>query len=125
MSKVGILLISHSKQIVDGLYELIRQVEKEVIVACAGGTEDGRIGTSLEKIQQAIAEANSEAGVLMFYDLGSAKMNGELAVELSGVSDVYLVDAPLIEGSYIAAVEAGLGKQAVAIKEEIESYYLR
>ncbi|MGM7637382.1 dihydroxyacetone kinase phosphoryl donor subunit DhaM [Bacillus sp. Hm123] len=125
MSKVGIVLISHSKQIVDGLYELIRQVEKEVVVACAGGTEDGRIGTSLEKIQQAIAEANSEAGVLMFYDLGSAKMNGELAVELSGVSNVYLVDAPLIEGSYIAAVEAGLGKRAVAIKEEIESYYLR
>ncbi|WP_338754212.1 dihydroxyacetone kinase phosphoryl donor subunit DhaM [Bacillus sp. FJAT-52991] len=123
MSKVGIVLISHSKQIVDGLYELIRQVEKEVVIACAGGTEDGRIGTSLEKIKRAIQEANSEAGVLMFYDLGSAKMNGELVVEFSDVSDVYLVDAPLIEGSYIAAVEAGLGKQAVAIKEEIESYY--
>ncbi|KIL49390.1 dihydroxyacetone kinase phosphoryl donor subunit DhaM [Jeotgalibacillus soli] len=123
MSAVGIVLISHSDKIAEGLYELLRQVEQNVAIELAGGTDEGGIGTSLDKILQAIEKADSGEGVLLFYDLGSAKMNAELAIELAGKDNAYLVEAPLIEGAYIGTVEAGIGKRLHDIIEGIQKQF--
>ncbi|GGP07838.1 hypothetical protein GCM10011346_05540 [Oceanobacillus neutriphilus] len=48
-------------------------------------------------------------GVLLFYDIDSAKMNAEIEIEMSK-SNGKLIDGSLVESSYIAAVEAGVGK---------------
>ena len=93
-----------------------------VAVGLAGGTEEGEIGTSLEKIQQAIEEVYSEKGVLIFYDLGSAKMNAEMAVELSAYENVKLVEAPILEGAFIAAVESGMGKSIEEIQHSAKNW---
>jgi len=43
---VGLVLVSHSGTLVDGLREMVAQVAgDDVPVATAGGTEDGRLGT--------------------------------------------------------------------------------
>ncbi|MDC3416636.1 dihydroxyacetone kinase phosphoryl donor subunit DhaM [Aquibacillus salsiterrae] len=111
MSSVGIVLISHSSKIVDGVYDLISQVMTDVPISVAGGTNDGEIGTSIDKILAAIEEVYNEKGVLLLYDLGSAMMNAELAVELSGYENIIVGEnVPLVEGGYVAAVESSMGK---------------
>jgi phosphoenolpyruvate---glycerone phosphotransferase subunit DhaM len=110
MSNVGMVLISHSEKIADGLKDLVTQVIQNVNIEAAGGTDDGEIGTSIEKIQQAIEKVYSEKGVIILFDLGSSVMNAELAIELSGYDDIKIADAPIVEGGYVAAVESSMGK---------------
>jgi phosphoenolpyruvate---glycerone phosphotransferase subunit DhaM len=119
VSYVGIVLISHSAKIAEGTKELIRQVMKDIPLETAGGTDENEIGTSIEKISAAIDQANQGMGVLLFYDLGSAKMNAEMAIELAERDDVKLVEAPIVEGSYVAAVESGMGKQLADVYDAV------
>lgn len=123
MSHVGIVIISHSEQVAEGIREIIRQVVEEVPVETAGGTDDGDIGTSLDKIMNAIERADQNSGVLLFYDLGSAKMNAEIAMEMSNNENIFLVEAPILEGAYIAAVEASIGKNVEEIIESINESF--
>lgn len=123
MEYVGIVLISHSKKVAEGVKEIIQQVIRDVPVETAGGTDDGEIGTSIEKINRAIDRAYSSKGVLLFYDLGSAKMNAELAIELAKKEKIELVEAPLVEGSYVAAVESSIGKDLETIIETINKEF--
>lgn len=121
MDKVAIVLISHSAKVVEGVADIIRQMVPNVSVGLAGGTADEGIGTSIEKIQAAIEEVYNDQGVLLFYDIGSAKMNAELAIELSGYDHVVVVEAPLLEGAFVAAVEAGMGKALEEVREAAEN----
>ncbi|MED4985204.1 dihydroxyacetone kinase, partial [Geobacillus stearothermophilus] len=67
--------------------------------------------TNAFRIKEAIESVYSEKGVVILFDLGSALMNAELAIEMLEKTDhIAIADAPLVEGAYIAAVEAGLGK---------------
>lgn len=123
MSNVGIVLISHSAKVVEGIKDIITQMVTNVSVELAGGTDDNSIGTSIDKIQQAIAKAQNEKGVLLFYDIGSAKMNAELAVEILGHNNVRVVNAPLLEGAFVAAVESGMGKSIEEIQSATEDVF--
>ena len=52
---MGLVLISHSGTLVDGLREMVAQVAgDDVAVGIAGGTEDGRLGTSAPRIAAAL-----------------------------------------------------------------------
>jgi|SRR5690625_300028 len=123
MDYVGIVLVSHSAKVAEGIKEIIRQVIHDVPIEVAGGTDDGAIGTSVDKISQAVTRAYSNKGVLLFYDLGSAKMNAELAIEFAEKENIKLVEAPLLEGSYVAAVESSTGKNMETIINNIHDYY--
>ncbi|MGY3750610.1 dihydroxyacetone kinase phosphoryl donor subunit DhaM [Vagococcus acidifermentans] len=105
---LGIILVSHVADIPIGLHKLLKEVAADVPITLAGGTEDNRVGTSLEKIQQALVD-NPADDILAFYDLGSAKMNLEMAIEFSDKS-VHLFDTAFIEGAYTAAalIQAGV-----------------
>ncbi|WP_019153553.1 dihydroxyacetone kinase phosphoryl donor subunit DhaM [Robertmurraya massiliosenegalensis] len=120
MSNVGIVLISHSSKVVAGIKEIIQQVVHNVPLEIAGGTDDDEIGTSVEKINNAITQSYSEKGVLLFYDLGSARMNAELAIELCGYENIKVANAPLIEGAYVAAVESSIGKSLTEIEQSLQ-----
>ena len=102
MSKsTGILLVSHVNEIVEGLVQLTAQAAGDVTIKAAGGTDDNELGTSFDKITKAL-ESFEEETVLAFYDLGSAKMNLEMAMETSD-KDVHLYDTALVESAYTAA----------------------
>ncbi|RVU70672.1 MULTISPECIES: dihydroxyacetone kinase phosphoryl donor subunit DhaM [Lactobacillus] len=109
----GLTIVSHVPEIAEGLPKLLKQVAKDVPMTTAGGTNDGEIGTSMEKIMKAF-EDNAANEILAFYDLGSAKMNLEMAMEMS-TKKVHLYDTALIEGVYTAAslLQAGVGLDEV------------
>ncbi len=107
---VSLVLVSHSHELVHGLKKLLEQVQPDVAIAVAGGTDENDIGTSALKIKDAIESVYSEDGVALLFDLGSARLNAEMAVEmLDGNANVTICDAPLVEGAYAAVVQAGIG----------------
>lgn len=125
---VGIVVISHSSKIAEGVVEMALQMAPEVPMIAAGGTSDGRIGTDVEKISEAIKKVYSEDGVLILFDLGSAYMNAEMAMDfLIGEVDadkIELVDCALIEGGITAAVESSIGSNRETIKETLKPLVL-
>lgn len=118
-NQTGIVIVSHSDKVANGIKDLLKEVSENIKVEAAGGTAAGGIGTSLDKIAEAIANVSSQKGVVVFYDLGSAKMNAELVIELNQWENVFVIDAPLVEGAYVAAVKASIGKTADEIKREM------
>jgi dihydroxyacetone kinase phosphotransfer subunit len=101
--------------VVDGLRDMVNQVAGEdVAVGIAGGTEDGRLGTSAPRIEAALSSvlAGTPDGVVVLFDLGSAALSLELALESLDSIDrdrVVVSEAPLVEGAILAAVQASIG----------------
>jgi PTS hybrid protein len=81
----------------------------EVTVEAAGGTDDGRFGTSYQRIEAAISAADHGRGVIILADLGSAVLTARTVLDDHPRDDVLLVDAPLVEGAVAAAVLAATG----------------
>lgn len=107
---VNLLVVSHSAQLAAGVKEFVGQVAgDQVKIAAAGGMDDGSIGTSVDRILAGLHEVESADGVLVLVDLGSAVLSVETALELYTVGPALISDAPLVEGAYLAAVEAASG----------------
>jgi PTS hybrid protein len=118
---VSIVVVSHSAKIADGAVELAAQMAPDVVLLPAGGTDDGRIGTSLEKVLAALERAGGD-GAVVLTDLGSAVMTAESALEfLENPEGVLLADAPLVEGLVAAAVAAQGGADVQAVKRAAEA----
>jgi multiphosphoryl transfer protein len=121
---VGLVIVSHSRQLAEGVAELAREMGgPQVRIATAGGTEapGAPLGTDAFRVMNAIESVYSEAGVLVLMDLGSAVMNAELALELlppEHREHVRLCSAPLVEGAVVAAVQARLGTTLEGVAEE-------
>ncbi|MEA2381657.1 MAG: multiphosphoryl transfer protein [Solirubrobacteraceae bacterium] len=118
---VGLVIVSHSAKLAEGVVELAREMGGEdVTIEAAGGMADppGAIGTDAMVVMEAIVRASSPDGVLVLMDLGSAVMSAEMAVEMVGddVRTMLVADAPLVEGAVAAAATArgGLGLDDVA-----------
>lgn len=114
MSLVGLVVVSHSARLAAGVVEVAEQMAPNVDVVPAGGTAEGGIGTDFDAVVAAIERADEGAGVVVLYDLGSARMVAEMAVEVA--DNARLADAPLVEGAVAAAVsaEGGAGMDEVA-----------
>src|SRR5690625_819286 len=114
--KVSLVLASHSGNLAKGLTEVAGQMAPNVQVLPAGGTEEDRIGTSYDRIEQMINAARGDGkDVLVLSDLGSATMTAEAVIE-GFEAGVLLAQAPFVEGAVAAAVaaEGGAGLEAVA-----------
>jgi dihydroxyacetone kinase phosphotransfer subunit len=118
---VGIVIVSHSSKIAEGVKDLAQQMAQNYTgLVCAGGMEDGSIGTDAIRIADAIRQANQGDGVVVFADLGSAIMSSETAMEMLEEENinVRIADAPIVEGSIVAAVEASIGSPLDRVIEE-------
>ncbi|MEZ0118814.1 UNVERIFIED_ORG: PTS hybrid protein [Heyndrickxia coagulans] len=120
MSKkpVGIVIVSHIPEIAAGLATLLKEAAKDVSITYAGGTDDGEVGTSFDKINAAIAE-NKADDVFAFYDLGSAKMNLEMAMEMSD-KYIRLMDTAFVESAYTAAALIQADAELEEILKQLE-----
>ena len=104
---VSLLIVSHSAQLAAGVKEFAEQVAGgKVQIADAGGAADGSLGTSVDRIQERLRQIVSPDGTLVLVDLGSAVLSVEMAIEALGAGWVQISDAPLVEGAYLAAIEA-------------------
>ncbi|HCF84322.1 MAG TPA: PTS mannose transporter subunit IID [Ktedonobacter sp.] len=118
---VGLVIVSHSAHLAEGVAELAGQMAQgKVAIAVAGGTAEGRLGTSVEKILDALHQVDGPDGILVLLDLGSAVMATEMAVEAFAHDSPHVVTispAPLVEGAVIAAVEASVGNSLEEVAE--------
>lgn len=122
--RVGLVFVSHSEKIAEGLVELARQMAASTALVPAGGTDDGGIGTSFTKVLEAITAADSGAGVVILCDLGSAILTAETALDFLEEdvrARVRIVDAPLVEGAVAAAVTAETGGDLAAVVQAAHS----
>lgn len=124
MSKAyGILLVSHVEEVASGLLRLLDQVAGDVTIKAAGGTEDGDIGTSFDRITNTV-ESFDEDHILCFYDLGSAKMNLEMTMETSEKT-LTIFDTAFIESAYTAASLLQADVPIDGIKEQLDSLTIK
>jgi phosphoenolpyruvate---glycerone phosphotransferase subunit DhaM len=119
---VGIVLISHSAGLAEGAAELAGQIAGGARVIPAGGTDDGRLGTSADRIAAAIAAADAGDGVLLIPDLGSSVLSARALLSEHSDLDgrVVLVDAPFVEGAVAAAVAASASLDLAAVASAAE-----
>src|SRR6202171_4383482 len=104
MGTVSLVLVSHSRQLAEGVRELAGQMTQgKVRIAVAGGTADGRLGTDANAILGAIEEVRGPDGVLILVDLGSAVLSTQMAIEQlsDGQGRVVLSNAPLVAGGVL------------------------
>lgn len=121
---VGLAIVSHSAKLAAGVAELAGQMSQgKTPIAVAGGTANDVLGTSVDRIVEAIQSVDGPDGVLVLLDLGSAILSAEMALEM--LSDeqrehIRLSFAPLVEGSVAAALEASLGRTLTQVQQAAE-----
>lgn len=116
---VGIVIVSHSGKIAEGARELALQMAPEAPIAAAGGLPDGGIGTDFERIYQGVEGVFGPDGVVILFDLGSARMTAEMVVDLFPEGKVRLADGPVVESTVVAAVGSAGGNSLEGILAEI------
>jgi dihydroxyacetone kinase DhaKLM complex PTS-EIIA-like component DhaM len=116
---VSLVLVSHSGPLLVALRQMIDDsVGRGPAVELAGGTDDGRFGTSLRRVSAALTAADSPDGTVVVYDSGSAWLTISFAVD--GLAPVHrqrvaVSDAPLVEGALAAAARAAQDAQLAEV----------
>jgi phosphoenolpyruvate-protein phosphotransferase/dihydroxyacetone kinase phosphotransfer subunit len=123
---VGIVIVAHGQELANGVVDVASQMTagQNLPIAAAGGLEDGGLGTSLERIQQALDAVYSEDGVLVLMDLGSAVMTTEMILEMLPPEQrarIRMSNAPLVEGAVAAAVAAAQGGDLDQVQHAAET----
>lgn len=124
---VGIVVVSHSQLLAEGVAELATQMTQgKAAIAVAGGVDDpdNPIGTDGVKVMDAIEQVFDDSGVLVLMDMGSALLSTEMALELLPEeisSKVALCAAPIVEGTMAASVAAMTGQSLEVVKAEANS----
>jgi dihydroxyacetone kinase phosphotransfer subunit len=122
---VGLILVSHSAKLAEGLADLLSQVAGPAVsIVTAAGAVDGSLGTDGGAVLEAMQRAAADGGAVVLVDLGSSILAVRAALaELSDdeLARVAVADAPLVEGAVSAAVAASTGctlEEAVRAAEE-------
>ena len=110
---VGLLLVSHSAAIADGLAEFVGQVAgPDVAIVAAGGGPDGALGTDGSRVLDGLRSLAGGAGGVVLMDLGSSVLSVRAALQEldeSQSEQILVVDAPFVEGAIAAGVAASIG----------------
>jgi dihydroxyacetone kinase phosphotransfer subunit len=129
MGQIALIIVSHSRQIAEGVRELAAQMTQDPIpLAAVGGIADGHGGYALGTDAHALAHALHchwrPDGVLLLADVGSAVISAETAIALlpPEMQPACLIsNAPLVEGAVIAALEASLGHSLYEVNAAAEA----
>jgi len=121
---VGLVLVSHSASIAEGVAELVGQVAgSDVPIVAIGGGPDGTLGTDGARVLEALRDAASGAGAVVLMDLGSSVLAVRAALEELAPeqrSKLEVADAPLVEGAIAAGVIASTGGLAADVAKAAE-----
>jgi multiphosphoryl transfer protein len=120
---VGLVIVTHSATLAEGVAQLAREMGADVPIELAGGIDaaEPALGTDTTRVLQAIERADEGDGVLVLMDLGSAVLSAEMALDLlppERRERVVLSEAPLVEGAVAAAVTAKLGASLAEVAAE-------
>jgi dihydroxyacetone kinase phosphotransfer subunit len=119
---VGILVVSHSADAAKGIRDIAAGMSgagDDVLIVGAGGNDEGGLGVSVGKIMDALSNMLPKTdGVLIVPDLGSSVLSSKTAVGMVAPEDaarIIIADAPTLEGSMMAAVEASGGSDLATV----------
>ncbi len=121
---VGIVVVSHSAEVADATVRLVAQLanlsDDGPRMLAAGGMEDGSVGTDAVRIADAVGRADGGAGVVIMADLGSAVLSARTAIEEllepAVAERVVISRGPLVEGTFVAAVQASAGDDLAGVR---------
>ncbi len=116
----SIVIVSHSQKLAEGIVEVAKMMAHNVAVIAAGGNENGELGTSYEKIAAAINEVYTDDGTAILMDMGSAVMTAEIVLESMDERRLKLIDAPIVEGAILAAIEAAAETSLEDLPEKMQ-----
>lgn len=123
MSRVALVIVSHSRELASGVRSLAAAMAPDVHIGVAGGLEDGGLGTSFDLVDsaaQAALVASEGAGVVFLTDLGSATLTVDTVLEFADDPDVVVfAPGPLVEGAVAAAVSAQQGEKIGAVAHAV------
>ncbi len=115
---VGIVIVSHSKLLAEGVVDATRIMADGCPVVAAGGAPDGGYGTDYERIKEAITAVHGTDGVVVLADMGSAVMTTEMVIEDLGYPDVIMLDCPIAEGAIAASLSSLCGDDLETVKNQ-------
>ena len=118
---VGLVIVSHSSKLAEGVVDATRVMAEGCPIAAAGGADDGGFGTSYAKIRSAVEAVDGGDGVVVLMDMGSAVMTAEMVIEELGRGDVVLADCPVAEGAVAASVASVCGDDLANVKAKAEA----
>ena len=116
----SIVIVSHSQKLAEGVVEVAKMMAHNVTVIAGGGKENGELGTSYEKIAAAINEVYTDDGTAILMDMGSAVMTAEIVLESMDERRLKLIDAPIVEGAILAAIEAAAETSLEDLPEKMQ-----
>ena len=116
---VGIVIVSHSQKLAEGVKELAEMMANNVHIEAAGGLDEGLLGTSYERVKVAIEDVCGTDGAVVLMDMGSAVMTAEMVLEAMPERKLVLADCPLVEGAVAATVSAIAGSSLDEIMDEL------
>lgn len=122
---IGIVLVSHSKKITDGLKELIEEMSGatgNMTVVSNGGTEDGQLGSNPMLVLETLESMTDYETIYLFAGVGSSKMAVETAIDLLDNTDhiVDLSDYPLVESAFAVGISTSAGASKEQVMKELE-----
>lgn len=126
---IGLVIVSHSRLLSDGLKQVADAMSREnVPIISAGGMEDNdkTLGTDAIRVLESIQSLTDCDGILIFSDIGSAKLSAETAIDLLEQNiraKVQICQAPLVEGVLAAAVQSASGASLDDVAREAEQSF--
>ena len=114
----GVLVVSHSRMLAEGVKELVDELSHGAVpvVAVGGGNPLGvSVAMVMEGARALLAEPGVDGGVALG-DLGGAIVALETAVEVGQLEGkLWIADAPLVEGAVAAVMAAAIGQGPDAV----------
>jgi phosphocarrier protein FPr len=122
---VNLVLVSHSKRLAESAAAMALQMiaSSSVKIATAAGVGENNqdFGTNAVEIADAIQQVDSQEGVLVLMDLGSAVLSTQMALDLLPDeirARVKVCPGPFIEGAVVAAAQASAGGSLSQVYKE-------
>ena len=106
---LGFVVVSHSKDLAEATIHLANEMKRYDFPLINGsGTDGDFLGSNPLTIKEAILNAKTDKGTLVFVDIGSSVLNTQVAIDFLAdegldIENIKIADAPLVEG-LIAAV---------------------
>ena len=111
---VGTVLVSHSQTLAEAMVGYAHMMAPQAVVVAAGGLEDGTFGTSYEKIETAIEQAQQGDGVVVL-------MTVKMVLEDMEDDTVAMADCPFVEGAVEGTVLAQSGAALAEIVQALSN----
>ena len=101
---LGFIVVSHSKDLAEAVIHLANEMKRYDFPLINGsGTDGDFLGSNPLTIKEAIVNAKTDKGALVFVDIGSSVLNTQVAIDFLAdegvnVENIKIADAPLVEG---------------------------